>query len=302
MMYNLTHSQREILHALITLYNKLRRMIRSTEIAEAIGRDDGTVRNIISGLKAIGFIESKTGPAGGYRPTIKAYEYFKSLNEFMVGFVRVFKEDTELPVRVVNVEFVDVANPLGIKAVLKTVGDINAVEVDSNLRVGPIPSTRMIIEGKVLFIDFIRKEIIVDVNKIISIPKEPVKKFMSQPVKVINPNATVIEAAEMLYKEGIRGVPVVSDNGIVTGIITSADILKAVIEHGLDSKVTKYMRHPPVAIKADDDVLTAIRKMVENKVGRLVVIDDEGKPVGFVTRTDILEGIAELERLVNVER
>ena len=75
--YRLTISQREVLEALIRLYEQKRRLIKSKEIAELINRDEGTVRNIILSLKSLGLVESKTGPSGGYMPTLKAYEVMK---------------------------------------------------------------------------------------------------------------------------------------------------------------------------------------------------------------------------------
>ncbi|HDD25647.1 MAG TPA: CBS domain-containing protein, partial [Acidilobales archaeon] len=46
-----------------------------------------------------------------------------------------------------------------------------------------------------------------------------------------------------------------------------------------------------------DDILSAIKLMLEKNIGRLLVINDEGKPVGLITRTDILRKISSLELL-----
>ena len=39
-----------------------------------MGKSDGTVRNVISALKAMCLVEAKTGPGGGYVPTVKGVE------------------------------------------------------------------------------------------------------------------------------------------------------------------------------------------------------------------------------------
>jgi len=42
-LQNLSLTQREILLALIELYNKTKSMIKSKEVADMIGKDEGTV-------------------------------------------------------------------------------------------------------------------------------------------------------------------------------------------------------------------------------------------------------------------
>jgi len=77
-MQNLSSTQREILLALVELYNRQKKMIKSKEVADMISKDEGTVRNIILSLKVLGLVDSKPGPNGGYLPTLKAYEFIKN--------------------------------------------------------------------------------------------------------------------------------------------------------------------------------------------------------------------------------
>lgn len=70
-MQNLSSTQREILLALIDIYNKNKRMVKSKEIADMIGKDEGTVRNVILSLKVLGLIESKPDPAVDTCPHLK---------------------------------------------------------------------------------------------------------------------------------------------------------------------------------------------------------------------------------------
>lgn len=52
----------EILLAIVNIYSSEKRPVTSVEIAEYVGKSDGTVRNVISALKAMGLVEAKTGP------------------------------------------------------------------------------------------------------------------------------------------------------------------------------------------------------------------------------------------------
>ncbi len=297
-VYNLTVTQREVLIALVNLYNKHKRMIKSREVAEVLGKDEGTVRNIISSLKALGLVESKTGPGGGYIPTIKSYEIVK-MPTYTAGyeFLKLIKNGVETEIRVINIEFLDLTNPLGNRAVLKVAGDVSSIRIGDYVKLGPTPYTRMIIEGRVLNADNLRKEIVIDIVRLISIPREPVRSIASRRLITIPPNVTIREAASLLYKEKIRGAPVVKDGKII-GLVTTSDIAGA-ISNGisLDEPVEKIMRREVHTIREDEDILEAVRQMMLHNIGRLIVVDSEGKPVGIVTRTDVLRRIAGLESL-----
>jgi CBS domain-containing protein len=47
------------------------------------------------------------------------------------------------------------------------------------------------------------------------------------------------------------------------------------------------MTHNPYTVRPDTSVLQAARLMLKHKVGGLPVVDDEGRPVGIITESDI---------------
>lgn len=288
-----------MLFALIRLYSKYGKMIKSKDIAEMIGKDEGTVRNIIASLKAMGFIESKTGPRGGYMPTLKAYEYIRMpVYPHTYEAIRVMKDGKELDIGILGIELLDITNPMGNRAVLKVAGDLSQIKQGDYITLGPTPSNRLVIEGKVLFVDELRKEVVIDINRIVSIPREPVENIASKNLISVPVNAKIKDVAKVLYEHSIRGAPVVDSSGNVVGLITTADIAKAVVENDIDAPVTKYMRRHIVKIQADQDILDAIKIMLDKKIGRLLVVNDDDKPIGIITRTDILKRIAGLEKII----
>lgn len=56
-----------------------------------------------------------------------------------------------------------------------------------------------------------------------------VKNIMSKRVIAINADATIEEAAYLMERNNISGLPVVSDVGVVVGVITARDILRAFV-------------------------------------------------------------------------
>ena len=300
-MQNLSSTQREILLALIELYNKGKKMIKSKEVADMIGKDEGTVRNIILGLKVLGLVESKPGPNGGYIPTLKAYEFIKNPSiSPILDKLSLYRGNVETDIKIENIELLDVTNPSGNKVILKVTGDLRKIRPGDPVRLGPTPYSRLVIDGVVINADDSRKEVLIDVKRMISVPKEKVKNIIGRRLIILKPDMTLKEASMILYKEGIRGAPVLGEGEKVLGIITTADIIKAFFEGKYDAKVSDYMKTDVITIRDEEDVLEAIRKMVIYNVGRLLVVDSMQRVIGIVTRTDILKSIAGLELLWGV--
>ncbi len=292
-MYKLTLTQREVLMALVELYEKHKRMVKSKEVAELINKDEGTVRNIISGLKSIGLVESKTGPSGGYMPTLKAFELLKRPSAPGLGYVRVYKGDVELNLAVINLELLDLLNPEGARAVLRVTGDFSQVSVNDKLRIGPTPYSRVFLEGVVTHIDVVSGQISLYVTKLAAIPREYVGNIASHQLIILTPNQKLQEAAKIFYNNRIRGAPVM-DKGRLVGVLTATDLARAIAEGRTDSLVKDYMTRETITIREDEDILKAIKLMNTHDIGRLIVVDSTGRVTGVITRTDILKRISGL--------
>ncbi len=290
-LYKLTHTQREVLEALVKLYEKHKRLIKSIEIAEMIGKDEGTVRNIISSLRSLGLLESKTGPSGGYIPTLKAIELVKRPPLISYGVIRIKKKGKETGATAFAIEIIDILNPEGGKAILRVGGNIDELKEGDEISVGPTPYTRVYIEGKIISVDRASGQVAVAIKRMVSIPRENVGEFASKKLITLSPKQTLREAANLLFKKRIRGAPVIEDNKIV-GIITTTDIAKAYSDGDLKAKVEDYMKRHVVTIREDEDILDAIKLMDLHGVGRLIVVNAVGEPKGIVTRTDVLKRIS----------
>lgn len=55
--------------------------------------------------------------------------------------------------------------------------------------------------------------------------------------------------------------------------------------------VKEVMSSPPITIDIEESVIRAAKVMAENKIGCVIVIDRKGKPVGIVTRRDLVEKV-----------
>jgi predicted transcriptional regulator len=76
------------------------------------------------------------------------------------------------------------------------------------------------------------------------------------------------------------------------GILTLSDISKAIAEGKENLKITELMSKNIITVEKDLMIADAIEVMNKNKIGRLIVVDNDNLPLGIVTRTDLLDKIA----------
>lgn len=118
-------------------------------------------------------------------------------------------------------------------------------------------------------------------------PKSKAGEIMSHPVITINPDQTIDEASASLSKYQISSLPVTS-NGTILGILHRNAVEKAV-HHGLQRQtVMDYMNPGIVFVTPEESIEQCLRITVEGRQ-RLVPVIDQGKLVGVISRSDLLE-------------
>ncbi|EMA67457.1 transcriptional regulator [Halorubrum aidingense JCM 13560] len=144
----LTASQRRVLTSLVNLAENADRPVCGREIADAIDRNAGTVRNRMQSLRDLQLVEGVPGPKGGYVPTDGAYETLGI--ERMDGAARTPVECEGTPIEGVNVEEIDlssVTNPDLCRAELVIRGSVGAFTAGDHVTVGPTPASGLRLSG-----------------------------------------------------------------------------------------------------------------------------------------------------------
>jgi CBS domain-containing protein len=77
----------------------------------------------------------------------------------------------------------------------------------------------------------------------------------------------------------------------LVGVITVRELMAATTGERVDTLVAR----PPVTVHAHETARAAVERMATEDVGRLVMVDDDapGKPMGIVTRSDIVAAFAQ---------
>ena len=111
----------------------------------------------------------------------------------------------------------------------------------------------------------------------------------AEAVDTVTRETTVAELVQRMFTERHTGYPVI-ENGQVAGLVTLADA-QSVPEIERDAyRVEDVMSTDLHTVGPDADAMDAIKRMQENGVGRLVVMDDEAF-VGLLSRSDLMTAL-----------
>ena len=138
-------------------------------------------------------------------------------------------------------------------------------------------------------IDKLYEDIKKSIQKIIKPSKKSID-IMNTPVKTILKNTKIKLAYKIMYRMGYGGLPIVEEGKII-GIITRNSVDKA-LNHGFsNAPVSAYMTSEVVTAGENMSVEELKAIVVEKGIGRVPIVNKEGKILGIVTRTDILKSI-----------
>jgi CBS domain-containing protein len=143
---------------------------------------------------------------------------------------------------------------------------------------------------------------------------------MTRKVVSTTPSATLAEAAAIMSRRRVSGLPVLAEQGRLAGVLSQKDIVRILHEKaglslpggvfdllldvaaagdaGLLDRcravlerlpVRSAMSRPAQAVSASTTIDEAIQRMTSAQINRLPVVDG-GKLIGIVTRHDLLTG------------
>jgi CBS domain-containing membrane protein len=142
--------------------------------------------------------------------------------------------------------------------------------------------------------------------------KLSVSKIMTSDVVTVSPRTSLRDAAGILLERRISGLPVVDEEGKLSGIVTEADFLCAMgipchhPAHNLWQSLEAMFKHQPgigerparvadimapqvISIAGDKTLHDAIDAMKKHHIKRLVVVDDQYQVQGIITRSNLVQ-------------
>ncbi len=108
--------------------------------------------------------------------------------------------------------------------------------------------------------------------------------------------ATIFQAMEIMVAEDVGRI-IVTDDGVPIGIFTEKDVLKRVVNAGIDARkadIKSVMTTPVRAVREETHIIEAFGKMYRGKFRHLLVRGRRGKIIGIVSMRRILNIAVEL--------
>lgn len=130
-----------------------------------------------------------------------------------------------------------------------------------------------------------------------------VRDLMSVDPKTVKPDTPLGEVIHIMKVEGCRQLPVIDEQGQVTGIVTDRDVRLAmnspIILHGRwqdeqllsTATASNCMTSKPIVTTPDTPAFRAAEMLSVYKFGALPVVES-GQLVGIITVTDFLDRFA----------
>lgn len=150
-----------------------------------------------------------------------------------------------------------------------------------------------------------------------------VDDVMTRDVRTVRSDTPLKQAARLMVELRVSGLPVVDSAGHVLGVVSESDILMK--EAGPPGKPSfleriligtpanlvdptylarsagEAMSAPAITIGARRSVSEAASTMIDHRVNRLPVVDDEGSLLGIVTRADLVRAFVRSDEAITRE-
>jgi CBS domain-containing protein len=117
---------------------------------------------------------------------------------------------------------------------------------------------------------------------------------------VIRADASLTEAAALMDRHHVHGLPVVDHTGALVGVLSQTDLNRARTTEYLwvnwpGLAVRHLMTSPAITVHRSTPLIIAARLMEQHQIHRLVVVEDgdDESPIGVLSMTDLIHALAD---------
>lgn len=134
------------------------------------------------------------------------------------------------------------------------------------------------------------------VRRAVARPSITAMDIMEAPVLAATARATLRDVAAQLVNNEFSGLPVADPDGRVVGVVTEADIVRALVEgKRLESlSASDVMTGPPITVDAGASLQDVLKVLVDHRIVRVPVTSD-AKLIGIIARRDVIRAVLEPE-------
>lgn len=199
------------------------------------------------------------------------------------------------------------------------IGDAVRIMTERGIKRLPVVDQQGRLTGMVCRVDVLRALGQPPAREMAERPPQPgrlvkVGDIMVTNLPTVKAETSLDDVVDLLVTQAQRRVVVVNDQNHVAGIITDGDLLKQASESerpGLVQALTRrlpagkggksplahrtaadVMTRDPVTVQPQTPLLDALGLLLSHKIKRLPVVEDEGRLVGLVGRSEVLQALS----------
>ncbi|HUL61560.1 MAG TPA: CBS domain-containing protein [Methanocella sp.] len=116
-----------------------------------------------------------------------------------------------------------------------------------------------------------------------------VRDIMTKDVVTIDAASSVADALKLMFERKHLGYPVL-ENGRLAGVVTLSDVAKVPEDRRGATLVRDIMTRNVITLKPDDDASTAVQRISQYRIGRLLVMEGD-RIAGIVSRSDLVKDL-----------
>jgi len=164
----------------------------------------------------------------------------------------------------------------------------DVLKILKNKHISGVP----VIKGKTLVGIVTRKDIFRHPEE------EQIALLMTRDPITVTPETTIADAARLLLDSNVRRLPVITDHTLV-GIVTVADIIRAIANMNIKTPVGDYVKDCLVAVWDEMPLPMVIEVLKLGKASAAPVLNAKTELVGIVSDVDLI-AVSEIEDSVEI--
>jgi acetoin utilization protein AcuB len=126
------------------------------------------------------------------------------------------------------------------------------------------------------------------------------KDLMTAPVVTLPSDATIVDAWVLMTRRSFRHLPISSVHGTLVGMVSDRDLIRHapdLVIAGIQStaarrRLAEIMSPRVLSATPTTDIREIARVMMDERVGALPILDIDRRPVGIISKQDLLRGLA----------
>lgn len=142
-----------------------------------------------------------------------------------------------------------------------------------------------------------------------------VREAMSGTPTTVAPDTRIKAALRLLAEHRLTALPVVDAHGHLQGMVSEADLIRESLTRdprlheipdsgertALPQAVHEVYTPHAISVRPDDDLADAVELMTSTSIKSLPVVDERGRVVGVVSRSDVVRILARADSAIEAE-